>query len=124
MIAATLYPRRFLFVSPLNWGMAVVNGFAGHILPAVLTSSYNPGAFQSLFMVPLGIYIIRKSDRPWLCIANGILMHLILVMSVNIIFRFHTDEAFTMSAMMVFASLVLPLAIANYVSTLNKQKYK
>lgn len=124
MLAATLYPRRFLFVSPLNWGMAVVNGLAGHILPAVLTSSYNPGAFQSLFMVPLGIYIIRKSERPLLCIANGILMHLILIMSVNIIFRFHTDEAITMSGFMLLASLVLPLAIANYVSTLNKQKCK
>ena len=77
MLMARLFPERFLFAGMLNWGTAVVNGFAGHLLQVVLTRSYNPGSAQSAVMVPLGLYIIWGTGRPWLCLANGLLFHVI-----------------------------------------------
>jgi len=117
MAAAALAPKRFLLAGSLNWGTAVINGLMGHVLPAVLTSSYNPGLVQSLFMVPLGAYLILESGRPGLCLVNGFLMHAMLVLGINLIFRFHTGEALTMSVLMVGSSLFLPLAISDYISS-------
>ncbi len=116
MVAAALQPNRFLFAGSLNWGTSVVNGIGGHIMPALLTKSYNPGVVQSIFMVPLGISLICKSGRPFLCIFYGILTHIALVIGINLIFRFHTDEAITMTILMFVVCPVLTLAISNYVS--------
>lgn len=78
MIAATLAPRNFTFAGALNWGTAVVNGICGHIVPAVITSTYNPGVVQSiqnhtkLFlclqipMVKIMQNHFRASKCPWL----------------------------------------------------------
>ena len=115
MVFATFWPQLMLSAS-LNWGTAVVNGLFGHILPAVLTQSYNPGLVQSLFMVPLGIKLIVSSGRTGLCLLNGLISHLTLILGVNIVFRFHTNEAITMSVMMLLAGLLVPLGIANEVS--------
>lgn len=116
MVAATFAPRRFLLAGSLNWGTAVVNGLMGHILPAYLTSSYNPGVVQSIVMVPLGIRVILRSGRPLLCIANGIVSHAALILGINFLFRFHTDEALTMSIFIGIAGFVVPLIISNTVS--------
>ena len=125
VIAATINPRRFLFATSLNWGTAVVNGIFGHILPAILTSSYNPGVVQSIVMVPIGIYVIKKSGRPWFCIASGVVFHAMLIVGIKIIFRFHTDEAMTLTVIILAASLLLPLSISNHVSSGNaRQKCK
>ena len=49
---------RYALATSLNWGVAVVNGFAGHLVPLVLDREYNRGAFQSFFMVPIGAYVL------------------------------------------------------------------
>mmetsp|Transcript_8844 Transcript_8844/g.21612 ORF Transcript_8844/g.21612 Transcript_8844/m.21612 type:complete len:273 (-) Transcript_8844:316-1134(-) len=122
MVVAEIWPSRFVFSGSLNWGTAVVNGIGGHILPAILTSSYNPGVVQSLCMVPLGITLILASGRPFLCLFNGILSHLALAMGINIIFRFRTDETMTMSVIMWIVALVVPLFISNQVSRIDKRR--
>ena len=106
---------RFWFSTYLNWGMAVVNGLGGHIAPALLTSSYNPGVVQSLVMVPFGIWIILGSGRPILCLLNGIVSHAMLAIGVNIVFRLQTDEAVTMFALMMFVALPVPLGLSSLV---------
>ena len=97
----------------------VVNGLLGHIVTSIITKSYNPGVLQSLLMVPLGVYVITKSGRPWLCILNGILAHVALIAGVNMVIRLGTNEAFTMTILMLAASLFLPLAISNRVASYN-----
>ena len=112
---AASFNAKFLLAVSLNWGMCFVNALAGHVMPALLTKSYNPGAVQSAIMAPMALLIIRRSGRPLLCIAYGIIGHLLLVLGVKFMFKFQTDEALTMSAFMLFANLVLPLAISHHV---------
>lgn len=124
MVVAELWPSRFTFAGYLNWGTAVVNGIGGHILPAMLTASYNPGVVQSVCMVPLGIWLIGSSGRPILCLVNGILSHLALALGINIIFRFQTDETITMSILMWIVAVVIPLGISNAVMASSKKPTK
>jgi len=112
MLLATVYPERFLFAGCLNWGTAVVNGLAGHLVTAVVHRQYNPGCVQSAIMVPLGLYIIWGSARPWLCLANGLLFHVVAFgVGINVILRAHAPE----EAAIVFtavAALAIPLTIS------------
>lgn len=117
MVAAEIFPSRFLLSGSLNWGTAVVNGIGGHILPAVLTKTYNPGVVQSIFMVPLAISIILESGRPGLCLLNGFVSHLALVVGIVIVFQFRTDEAITMSVLMLIVALAVPLGLSNAFSS-------
>jgi len=113
MVFATLYPDRFLFAGSLSWGTAVVNGVGGHLLQVLLTQSYNPGAVQSVIMVPLGLYIIWGTKRPWLCLANGLAFHVLAFgIGINLVLRGHAPEAATTIAFNVLAALLLPLAIS------------
>eukprot|EP00536_Pseudo-nitzschia_multiseries_P018210 jgi/Psemu1/54580/gm1.54580_g len=116
MVAATLDPNRFLFGGSLNWGTAVVNGAMGHVLPAVLTRSYNPGVVQSLVMVPLGIHRIVASGRPFLCLAHGILNHAALIAGIKAVYSLGLDEAVVMTAAMLAVCPVSTLVISNHVS--------
>jgi len=116
MVAATLDPKRFLLSGSLNWGTAVVNGALGHVLPAVLTRSYNPGVVQSLFMVPLGMHRIFASGRPLLCLANGILNHAALILGLKAVFFFGLDETAAMTIAMLAACPVATLAISSHAS--------
>lgn len=77
---------------------------------------------QSLQKVPIGIHVIRKLGRPLLCIVNWFLNHVALAVGVNMIFRFQTDEAITITVPILAASLFLPLAISNHVSLHNIQQ--
>lgn len=122
MVVAEIWPKYYLLSGSLNWGTAVVNGIGGHILPAILTKSYNPGVVQSIFMVPLGIRRILASGRPGLCLVNGVISHLALVVGINIVFRFQTNETMTMSILMLIAALAVPLGISNVVSKRNKSE--
>lgn len=48
-----------LFVA-LTHGLCAANAALAHIMPAVLTQSYNPGLAQSLFMAPCSIQVLYK----------------------------------------------------------------
>lgn len=66
-----------------------------------------------------------KSGRRLLCIANGIFSHFALIVGVNIVLRLETNVAITMAISMLLASLFVPLAVLDYVSsndTLQKSK--
>ena len=120
-IAASFNPT-FLLAISLNWGMCFVNALAGHVIPALLTKSYNPGSVQSAIMAPMALFIIQRSDRPLLCIAYGILGHLLLIMGVKITLKFQTDEALTTTAFMLFANLFMPLAISHQLGRKRSKK--
>ena len=56
-------PENSYYLVTMSWGFAAVNGIVGHLLPIITQTGelrYMPGAFQSIFMVPLGIYILLK----------------------------------------------------------------
>lgn len=113
MTAAHLHPERFLLAGSLSWGTALFNGLFGHVIPAVAGFAYNPGLVQSVVMVPLGIFIVRASSRPWLCVANGLGAHVIgLGMGINVLYRAHLPEAPTMIFFNMLGGLALPLGLS------------
>ena len=152
MLAAHVYPERFLLAGSLCWGTAVVNGLGGHVLPAVvglvthsrelvqalvfvpalravlpalLSQIYNPGLVQSLVMVPLGIVIIRASGKPWLCVANGLGAHVIgLGVGINVMYRAHLPEAPATIFFNLLGGLVFPLSISWYLRPHSADTYK
>lgn len=115
MVVAHLRPERFLLAGSLSWGTAVVNGLGGHILPALAGASYNPGLVQSLVMVPLGIFVVRASGRPWLCLASGLAAHVVAFgAGLNLVLRAGLPEAATL-LFSALAGAALPLGVAWYV---------
>lgn len=81
MICAHYLRGPYAYAGICNWGMCIVNSLGGHLLPWLLMG-YNPGAFQSLFQVAFGIYVLATC--PGTCrfaavaIFNGILFHAIV----------------------------------------------
>jgi hypothetical protein len=73
-------PENSYYLVTMAWGFAVVNGIVGHLL-AIFTQTgelrYMPGAFQSIFMVPLGIYILLKVFKQ-LGVFKGFVLPLII----------------------------------------------
>jgi hypothetical protein len=68
------------YLVAMSWGFAVVNRIVGHLVPIIAQtgeSRYMPGAFQSIFMVPFGIYILLKVFKQ-LGVFNGFVLPLIL----------------------------------------------
>ena len=125
MVAAHLRPEVFLLAGSLSWGTAVVNGLGGHVLPALASFTYNPGLIQSLLMVPLGIFIIRGSGRPWLCLANGLGAHIIaLGIGINVLYRAQLPEAATTIFFNLLGGLALPLALSSYLRPHSTDAYK
>ena len=113
MLAAHVNRERFLLGASLSWGTAVVNGLGGHVLPAVASLQYNPGLVQSLVMVPLGIFIIRASGRPWLCIASGFGAHVLAFgVGINLMYRAHLPEDATTIFFNLLGGLALPLGLS------------
>jgi len=73
------------YPATLAWGVAIPNGLIGHILPFFLDSDdlcYVPGAVQSLFMVPLGLYVLLVLFK-----KEGILMGTIVPIILGIIWH-------------------------------------
>ena len=119
LVAATLNAR-FVYSIYLNWGAALVNGLMGHIVPMLLTQSYNPGVVQSLVMVPVAVWLLVTKATlypplPVLCLLNGLALHVFLILGVQSILNFQTNEALTMTVVMLLGSFVLPLVLSNYV---------
>ena len=68
------------YLVAMSWGFAVVNGIVGHLLPIITQTGelkYMPGAFQSIFMVPFGFYVLLKVFKP-LGVFKGFVLPLIL----------------------------------------------
>ena len=85
------------------------------MLPALASFSYNPGAVQSFVMVPIGIYIIRASGRPWLCMANGLFAHILAFgVGINLMYRAQLPEAATTIAFNLLGGVALPLGLSLY----------
>lgn len=68
------------YLVTLSWGFAVVNGILGHLVPIFTQSGelkYVPGAFQSIFMVAFGLYVLLVVFKK-LGIFKGFFVPLIL----------------------------------------------
>ena len=63
-MCAVMAERRNDFIpAALFWGLATFNAMFAHIMPMVFSGAYNPGAFQSFFMAPIGIHFLRQMLR-------------------------------------------------------------
>merc|ERR1712194_798807 len=61
----------------LMWGFSFFNALVGHSLSFVLLRTYNPGAWQSLFMlVPIGVLVMREIAK-----KEGSFLVLVLIYS-------------------------------------------
>lgn len=73
------------YLVALAWGFAVVNGIVGHLLP-ILTQTgelkYVPGALQSIFMVPLGLFILLRVFK-----GLGVFKNLVIPIIFGIVFH-------------------------------------
>jgi len=109
------------YPATLAWGVAVVNGSGGHLLPYFLESGdlrYVPGAVQSLFMVPLGLYILLVVFK-----KEGVLMGTIVPIIIGFIWHIvaiHIPNAFARSIdinlrfpFWLSLSCLLPLLVVN-----------
>ena len=64
----------------ISWGTAVTNGLTGHLIP--LLDEYIPGAFQSIFMVPFGLYVLLVIFE-----GTGLLRGLIIHLITDVVFH-------------------------------------
>ena len=103
----------------LSWGMAVVNGLTGHLIP--LLDEYIPGAFQSIFMVPLGFYVLLVvfEENSWIRgalipLIYGVVFHLVALIAP---FKFFTDEQragqgeLVVPAFQIFGGIIIPYTV-------------
>jgi len=107
----------------ISWGTAVVNGLVGHLVP--LWNEYIPGAFQSAFMVPFGLYVllvvfkgiglIRGLVIP---LVTGVVFHLVALISPFIFFPTTGGELgraggeLTIPAFQILGGIVIPLVVS------------
>merc|ERR1712156_1177602 len=103
----------------LSWAIAVVNGLTGHVIP--LLDEYIPGAFQSIFMVPLGFYVLLVvfEENSWI---RGVIIPLIYGAAFHLIaliapFKFFTDDQragsgeFIVPAFQIFGGIIIPYTL-------------
>ena len=93
----------------VSWGTAVVNGAMGHLLP-LLTLQYVPGAFQSAFMVPSGIFILHYYYGQLVVpIIGGFIFHAVgLIVPIKMFPDF--PEVIVVPLFLLFAGVVVPFA--------------
>ena len=73
-------PENMYMPAIISWGIAVVNGLTGHVIP--LLDEYIPGAFQSIFMVPLGFYVLLVVFE-----GNGLMRGLVIPLITGVVFH-------------------------------------
>ena len=98
----------------ITWGTAIMNGIGGHLLP-VLEKKYIPGAFQSAFMVPLGVWVLYKFhfqfgwiDGLILPLIAGALFH---VVGIVVPVVFFPGSELMVPFFLIIASIVFPVGI-------------
>ena len=64
--------------------------------------------------LPIAIWIVLGSNRPLVCIANGVIFHILLVFSINVVFRLNAPEAITITMYGLTAGFAVPVAICSY----------
>jgi hypothetical protein len=68
------------YLVTMVWGFAVVNGIVGHFVPIIAQTGelkYMPGAVQSMFMVPFGLYVLLGVFKP-LGVFKGFVLPIII----------------------------------------------
>ena len=110
-------PKNMYLPAAISWGTAVVNGFTGHLLP-VLNGEYVPGALQSVFMVPFGIYLLVRiyGGNGWVVgvvipLIGGVIFHLVaLIAPVKVVPE--SAEDYMVPAFQILGGIVIPWIIA------------
>ena len=100
----------------ISWGTAVVNGITGHLLP-VFNGEYVPGALQSTFMVPLGLYALVRiyGGNGWvvglvLPLLGGVIFHLVgLIAPVK--FFPESAEDYIVPVFLILGGIVIPVVL-------------
>ena len=107
-------PENNFMPAAISWGTAVINGLTGHLIP--LLDEYIPGAFQSIFMVPFGLYVLlvifedsglmRGLIIP---LIIGVVFHLVALISP---FKFFPDGGeLIVPAFQILGGIILPLVV-------------
>lgn len=114
MVIAHCKGGKYAYAGIVNWGMCVVNGVVGHLVPWILIG-YNSGAVQSLlFLVPFGLWAFTRDGPKFAvaCILNGMIFHMAAFgMGVSLMLKFSLPPEFDAVLCFVF-SCVVPLAVA------------
>mmetsp|Transcript_59935 Transcript_59935/g.128633 ORF Transcript_59935/g.128633 Transcript_59935/m.128633 type:complete len:281 (+) Transcript_59935:75-917(+) len=114
MVLAKIWGGPFEFAGHMNWGMCFMNAMGGHLLPWILTGSYNPGAVQSIFMA-LAATAIMSSGGPKffaVCVLNGALFHAICFgLGMNLILKANAPQEIEV-VLCFLLSTVVPLQLA------------
>jgi len=109
-------PQNMYMPAAISWGTAVINGLTGHLLP-VFNNEYVPGAVQSAFMVPFGMYLLFRvyggnglTVGVVIPLIGGVLFHLIaLIAPVKI--STESSEDYIVPLFQILGGIVLPLVI-------------
>lgn len=98
-----------------SWGMAIVNGGFGHLLP-LTEGKYMPGAVQSAFMVPFGLWVLLSVHGrfSWvhkliLPLIGGFLFHAVGL--VVPLFFFPNGSELILPAFVLFGGVVIPVVM-------------
>jgi len=115
---------RGAFALTLNWGVVVVGGLTGHLLPAMKFQTYNPGLFQSIFAVLIGGWVIARcgGKLALLSLVYGTVFHGLFVASaIKDIMEQDSPEELLFGSV-ICGSFVVPLFLAHLLGPLSPQE--
>src|SRR3989338_6470544 len=104
-------------------GVMIVNTIV-HIRNFLTTGSYNSGLVTSLLLFfPLSFYLIRRESQRipgkltlilFKCLIMGVLVHVVLMTSYVVSFKYHVFSEFTLSLIQLLNG-VLPIMLDYYI---------
>ena len=115
MIAAQCLRGPYSYAGFCNWGMCMVNAFAGHLLPW-LFMGYNPGAVQSVFQFAFGAWFLSRCPGTLrfaaISILDGIIAHVITFgLGTNLVLKLQWPPE-VVALLAVICTTLLPLRLA------------
>jgi len=99
----------------VSWGVAIVNGAFGHLMP-LLQGSYVPGAAQSALMVPFGLWVLFNVHGRFsllhkfvLPFVGGFVFHAVGLLYP--VLYFSQSPEWIVPAFVAFGGIVIPVAM-------------
>jgi len=114
-------PENMYMPAAISWGTAVVNGLLGHLIPLLVLGEYIPGALQSIFMVPFGVYVLLVvfEGNGWMRrivipLVAGVVFHLVALITPFKLFEDGRGSGgeFTIPAFQILGGIIIPLVVS------------
>ena len=127
MIAAECLRGPYSYAGLVNWGMCMVNAFAGHLLPW-LFMGYNPGAVQSVFMFACGAWFLYRCPGTLRfaasAILNGIILHVITFgLGMNLVLKLQWPPE-VVGLLSVICTTLIPLRLAHLAAPQKREDWR